>query len=34
MQRCREQKKDNHMIFFDLEKGYDKVHKNIMCLAL
>jgi hypothetical protein len=30
VERCREQKKDLHMIFIDLEKDYDKVIRNIM----
>jgi hypothetical protein len=34
MERCREQKKDIHMIFIDLEKTYNKVSKNIMWWAL
>jgi hypothetical protein len=34
MERCREQKKDLHIIFIDLEKSYDKVPRNIMWWAL
>jgi Reverse transcriptase (RNA-dependent DNA polymerase) len=30
MERHREQKKDLHMIFIDLEKTYDKILRNIM----
>jgi hypothetical protein len=32
--RCREQKKDMHMIFIDLKKIYDKVRRNVMWWAL
>jgi hypothetical protein len=34
MERCREKKKDLYMIFIDLEKDYDKVHRNVMWWVL
>jgi hypothetical protein len=34
MERCREQKKDMHIVFIDLEKNCDKVARNVMWWTL
>jgi PIN domain nuclease of toxin-antitoxin system len=34
MKRYKEQKKELHMVFIDLQKAYDKVTRNVMWWAL
>ena len=34
IERFREQKKDLHLVFIDLEKAYDKITRNVMWWSL
>jgi hypothetical protein len=34
IERCREEKKKLHMLLIDLDKAYDKVHRNVMWWVL
>jgi hypothetical protein len=33
MERYKEQKKDMHMVFIDLEEAYNKIPQNALCWA-
>jgi hypothetical protein len=34
MEQFKEQKKDLHVVFIDLEKAYDRIRRNVMWWAL